>query len=50
MLGTVGRANASELIVSDGVVGLGTLFYEQVVAAQLEGVVAKRLASRYLPG
>ncbi len=50
MLGTIGRAGASELIASDGVVGLGTLFYEHVVREELEGVVAKRLASRYLSG
>jgi ATP-dependent DNA ligase len=31
-------------------VGAGRAFYEQVVARGLEGVVAKHLASRYLPG
>jgi ATP-dependent DNA ligase len=50
MLGTVGRAGYQQLIASDGVVGPGRSFYEHVVGEQLEGVVAKRLASRYLPG
>ena len=49
MLGTVGSGQ-QQLIASDGVVGPGTLFYDHVVAEQLEGVVAKRLTSRYLPG
>ena len=39
-----------QLIASDGVVGPGRSFYEHVVREQLEGIVAKRLASRYLPG
>ena len=38
------------MIVSAGIVGPGTAFYQQVVREQLEGVVAKRLTSRYLPG
>ena len=50
MLGTVGRAGYQQLIASDGVVGAGRSFYEHVVGQQLEGVVAKRLSSRYLPG
>ena len=33
-----------------GIVGAGRDFYEQVIAQQLEGVMAKRLSSRYLPG
>ncbi len=49
MLKTVG-SDQQQLIASDGVIGPGRSFYEQVVAEQLEGVVAKRLASRYLPG
>jgi len=28
----------------------GRVFYEQVIARQLEGAMAKRLSSRYLPG
>ncbi len=50
MLGSVGRSGHQQLIASDGVVGPGISFYDHVVGQQLEGVVAKRLASRYLPG
>ena len=35
---------------SEGVVGPGKAFYERVVEEGLEGVVAKRMASRYRPG
>ena len=49
LLGTIGRSGP-QLIASDGVVGPGRSFYEHVVGEQLEGVVAKRLASRYLSG
>jgi len=35
---------------SDGVVGRGRAYFEQACAQELEGVVAKRLSSRYLPG
>ena len=38
------------LIFSDGVVGTGCAYFEQAVAQGLEGVVAKRLDSRYQPG
>ncbi len=50
MLKTIDRAGHQQLIASDGVVGPGTSFYDHVVGEQLEGVVAKRLTSRYLPG
>ena len=50
MLGTIGHTGYQQLIASDGVVGAGRSFYEQVIGEQLEGVVAKRLSSRYLPG
>ena len=43
-------ANAQQVVFSEGVVGVGRVFYEQVIARQLEGVMAKRLSSRYLPG
>ena len=43
-------ANAQQVVFSQGVAGAGRAFYEQVIARQLEGVVAKRLNSRYLPG
>ncbi|MCA8956697.1 MAG: ATP-dependent DNA ligase [Planctomycetes bacterium] len=38
------------LLFSDGVVGAGRAFTEAAVAQQLEGVMAKRLTSTYLPG
>ena len=50
MLASVDHSGHRQLIASDGVVGPGISFYEHVVGEQLEGVVAKRLASRYLPG
>ena len=43
-------ANAQQVVFSEGIVGAGQVFYEQVIARQLEGVMAKRLTSRYLPG
>jgi DNA ligase D-like protein (predicted ligase) len=42
-----GRAN---FVLSDGVIGPGTAFFREVTGAGLEGIVAKRLDSRYLPG
>ncbi|MCA8959553.1 MAG: hypothetical protein KDC38_03525 [Planctomycetes bacterium] len=38
------------LILSDGVIGPGLSYFEQAQAARLEGVVAKKLSSRYVPG
>ena len=43
-------ANAQQVVFSEGIVGAGQVFYEQVISRQLEGVMAKRLSSRYLPG
>ena len=40
----------SSVVLSEGVVGQGRAFFEQVCRYGLEGVVAKRLESRYLPG
>jgi DNA ligase D-like protein (predicted ligase) len=40
----------AKLVLSQGIVGRGKAFFEEVVQQGLEGVVAKRLASRYLPG
>ena len=37
-------------VFSDGLVGGGVAFFEEAVSQKLEGVVAKRLKSRYLPG
>jgi DNA ligase D-like protein (predicted ligase) len=38
------------LVLSDGVVGQGRAFFHEACRRGLEGVVAKRLRSRYLPG
>jgi bifunctional non-homologous end joining protein LigD len=38
------------LVFSEGIVGLGKDFFDQVVAQGHEGVMAKHQASRYLPG
>ncbi len=38
------------LVFSDGLVGEGRAYHEQVTALGIEGVVAKRLDSRYRPG
>ena len=38
------------LVVSDGVIGPGKEFFDQIVAQDMEGLVAKRLEVRYLPG
>ena len=40
----------ARLVVSDGIHGDGVSFFEQAVAEGLEGVVAKRQDSLYLPG
>jgi DNA ligase D-like protein (predicted ligase) len=39
-----------QLVLSDGVIGPGKAFFAEVCKRGLEGVVAKRLNSRYLPG
>ena len=38
------------VVFSQGVMGAGKVFFQQVVEQQLEGVVAKRLDSLYRPG
>lgn len=38
------------VLFSEGIVGEGLATFESACAQELEGVVAKRLASRYLPG
>ena len=38
------------MVFSQGVVGAGRAFYQQALARQLEGVVAKRLDGLYRPG
>ena len=42
--------NAPELVFSEGVSEFGKAFFEQVVAKDHEGVMAKHRSSRYLPG
>jgi ATP-dependent DNA ligase len=50
-LETVIRACAnSGFVFSEGIVGSGRVFFEAVCREGLEGVVAKRLDSRYRPG
>jgi DNA ligase D-like protein (predicted ligase) len=44
------RLNCERFIFSDGVIGAGKAFFEQACLQDLEGMVAKRLQSRYLPG
>ena len=38
------------LVFSEGIVGPGRAFFEAVCREGLEGIVAKRLDSRYRPG
>jgi len=38
------------LVFSQGVVGSGQAFFAEICHQGLEGMMAKRLASRYLPG
>jgi ATP-dependent DNA ligase len=44
------KLNVPCVVMSEGVVGTGIAYYEQAVAMELEGIVAKRLSSPYLPG
>jgi bifunctional non-homologous end joining protein LigD/DNA ligase-1 len=46
----LGRHPEPGLVFSEGVVGAGRAFYERVVGQGQEGVMAKRLSSRYTPG
>jgi DNA ligase D-like protein (predicted ligase) len=41
---------AGRLAISEGVIGPGQELFKQVVGRDMEGVVAKRLNSRYFPG
>jgi ATP-dependent DNA ligase len=43
-------ADAGRVVVSEGVVGDGKAYFDQACRQGLEGVVAKRLNSPYLPG
>lgn len=49
-LEAAGARLGSFVVFSDGVVGAGRAFFEQAAQQGLEGVVAKRLDSRYLSG
>lgn len=40
----------SHLVFSDGIVGEGEAFFQKVIEQEMEGIVAKKLDSRYLPG
>lgn len=46
LAGTAG----GRVVFSDGIVGAGIATFEEANRQELEGIVAKRLASRYLPG
>lgn len=46
----VATANDPRLLFSDGIVGPGRAFFDQVVAQGHEGIMAKELHSRYRPG
>jgi bifunctional non-homologous end joining protein LigD len=46
----VRRVADPHLVLSEGVVGEGKKFFAEACGHNLEGVIAKRLASRYLPG
>ncbi|HUY36508.1 MAG TPA: hypothetical protein VMV69_27480 [Pirellulales bacterium] len=48
--GAFGPAPSHGLVLSQGVVGTGGVFFEKVVEQGHEGVMAKHLQSRYLPG
>jgi DNA ligase D-like protein (predicted ligase) len=50
LLKVVSDCGQNQLVLSDGVVGQGKAFFREATAKGLEGVVAKRLGSRYLPG
>jgi ATP-dependent DNA ligase len=46
----VQQVHSPRLVLSEGVVGQGKAFFEEAVRQNLEGAVAKRLSSPYLPG
>jgi DNA ligase D-like protein (predicted ligase) len=50
LLAIVEKCGESGIVFSDGIVAGGVAFFEEAVRNELEGVVAKRLGSRYLPG
>ena len=46
----VGACGSSHVAFSEGIVGAGVRFYREICERAMEGVMAKRLDSRYLPG
>jgi DNA ligase D-like protein (predicted ligase) len=46
----IGACGDRHLVVSEGIVGSGKAYFEEACRHELEGVVAKRLSSRYQPG
>ena len=46
----VSACQSGHIAVSDGFIGAGVQFYREICERELEGVVAKRVDSRYLPG
>ena len=46
----VSGCGSGHIVLSDGFVGAGVAFYREVCERNLEGVMAKRVDSRYLPG
>jgi len=50
LLANIAPKFSDRVVLSDGVVGAGTAFFREAVSRDLEGVVAKRLDSRYFPG
>ena len=50
LLEAAGQTVAGPVVLSEGVIGPGQEFFRQVAERGLEGVIAKRLDSRYLPG
>ena len=50
MLERIAPKLGEHMAVSDGVIGPGRSFFDESLARDLEGIVAKRLNSRYFPG
>jgi DNA ligase D-like protein (predicted ligase) len=45
----VKQCDQPHLVLSEGIVGKGKAFFREACAQELEGVIAKRLQSRYMP-
>jgi DNA ligase D-like protein (predicted ligase) len=46
----VSKLNCPCVVISDGIIGKGLEYFDQACSRDLEGIVAKRLDTRYLPG